>query len=414
MARIGPGTTLTLKATLRYAAGGADLLREFASGPIDFGNEKLPKLLWDVLLGKKAGENAVLAPEKPFLLTDFLDHEVYRIEGKAFPTPPQVNDVVTVPVNEVDTQMTVLVVEPDHVLVSANPLAMHPVKRADVQIVSLEGGTLIDADQIAPGGVLPGAFTVAGPLVANGGLYAGSSDLYFTQTNHDHWGYGNAPGFAAIENSANYNTLMILGRTTLPFKRRVSVWDELNVNGSLNVVGGPLIVQQAQTIKIGVYEGGAYANDGIRGEPNLWLDAASTVFIKSGFQARGMDIAERFKVLEGIEPGEVVVMGDRKETVERCTRAYDSRVVGIASGDPAFILGIEEDEAPVALCGRVPCNVDADISPIAIGDLLTTSATPGHAQKVLDRDEAVGAIIGKAMEPMEAGKGRILVLVMAR
>ena len=414
MARIGPGTTLTLKATLRYAAGGADLLRELASGPIDFGNEKLPKLLWDVLLGKKAGENAVLAPEKPFLLTDFLDHEVYRIEGKAFPTPPQVNDVVTVPVNEVDTQMTVLVVEPDHVLVSANPLAMHPVKRADVQIVSLEGGTLIDADQIAPGGVLPGAFTVAGPLVASGGLYAGSSDLYFTQTNHDHWGYGNAPGFAAIENSANYNTLMILGRTTLPFKRRVSVWDELNVNGSLNVVGGPLVVQQAHTIKIGLSEGGAYGNDGIRGEPNLWLDAADTVFIKKGFQARGMDIAERFKVLEGIEPGEVVVMGDRKETVERCTRAYDTRVIGIASGDPAFILGIEEDEAPVALCGRVPCNVDADISPIAIGDLLTTSATPGHAQKVLDRDEAVGAIIGKAMEPMETGKGRILVLVMAR
>ena len=399
---------------MRYAAGGADLLRELASGPIDFGNEKLPKLLWDVLLGKKAGENAVLAPEKPFLLTDFLDHEVYRIEGKAFPTPPQVNDVVTVPVNEVDTQMTVLVVEPDHVLVSANPLAMHPVKRADVQIVSLEGGILIDADQIAPGGVLPGAFTVAGPLVANGGLYAGSSDLYFTQTNHDHWGYGNTPGFAAIENSANYNTLMILGRTTLPFKRRVSVWDELNVNGSLNVVGGPLVVQQAHTIKIGLSEGGAYGNDGIRGEPNLWLDAADTVFIKKGFQARGMDIAERFKVLEGIEPGEVVVMGDRKETVERCTRAYDTRVIGIASGDPAFILGIEEDEAPVALCGRVPCNVDADISPIAIGDLLTTSATPGHAQKVLDRDEAVGAIIGKAMEPMETGKGRILVLVMAR
>ena len=414
MARIGPGSTLTLKATLRYAAGGADLLRELASGSIDFGNEKLPRMLWDALLGKKAGETAVLAPEKPFRLTDFLDHEIYRIEANAFPAPLRVNDVITVPVNDVDTEMTVLVVEPDHALVSPNPLAMHAVKRADVEIVSVEGGVLIDADQIAPGGVLPGALSVAGPLAANGGLYAGSSDLYFTQTNHDHWGYGNTPGFAAIENSANYNTLMILGRTTLPFKRRVSVWDELNVNGNLNVVGGPLVVQQAHTIKIGVSEGRAYGNDGIRGEPNLWLDAAGTVFIKSGFQARGMDIAERFKVLEGIEPGDVVVMGDRKETVERCTRAYDNRVIGIASGDPAFILGIEEDEAPVALCGRVPCNVDADVAPIAIGDLLTTSATPGHAQKVLDRDRAVGTIIGKAMEPMAAGKGKILVLVMAR
>ena len=127
-----------------------------------------------------------------------------------------------------------------------------------------------------------------------------------------------------------------------------------------------------------------------------------------------MDIAERFKALDRIEPGEVVVMGDAKETVERCNRAYDTRVIGIASGDPAFILGMEQEEVPVALCGRVPCNVDADVAPIAIGDLLTTSATPGHAQKVLDREEAVGAIIGKAMEPMEAGKGQILVLVMAR
>ena len=81
MARIGPGSTLTLKATLRYAAGGADLLRELASGSIDFGNEKLPGMLWDALLGKKAGETAVLAPEKPFRLTDFLDHEIYRIEA---------------------------------------------------------------------------------------------------------------------------------------------------------------------------------------------------------------------------------------------------------------------------------------------------------------------------------------------
>ena len=414
MARIGPTTTLKIKATLRYEAGGADLLRELESGSIGFGSQKLPETFWGALLGKHAGESIVLAPEKPFLLTDFLDHEVYRIERGAFPTMPQVNDVVTVPVNEVDTQMTVLVTEPDHVLVSPNPLAMHPVKRADVQIVAIEGGILIDADQVAPGGVLPGGLTVSGPLTSNGGFFAGSSDLYFTQTNHSHTGFGNNAGFAAIENSANYNTLMILGRTTVPFKRRVSVWDELNVNGSVNVVGGPLVVQQAHTIKIGLSEGGAYGNDGIRGEPNLWLDAAGTVFIKSGFQARGMDIAERFRVLEAIEPGEVVVMGDRKETVERCARSYDSRVIGIASGDPAFILGIEQEEIPVALCGRVPCNVDADVASIAVGDLLTTSATPGHAQKVLDRDQAVGAIIGKAMEPMEAGKGQILVLVMAR
>ena len=127
-----------------------------------------------------------------------------------------------------------------------------------------------------------------------------------------------------------------------------------------------------------------------------------------------MDIAERFRVLEAIEPGEVVVMGDRKETVERCNSRRTTQGHRHRLGRSGVHTRNEQEEVPIALCGRVPCNVNADVASIAVGDLLTTSATPGHAQKVLDRDQAVGAIIGKAMEPMEAGKGQILVLVMAR
>ena len=58
------------------------------------------------------------------------------------------------------------------------------------------------------------------------------------------------------------------------------------------------------------------------------------------------------------------------------------------------------------------CKVDADIAPIEVGDLLTTSSTKGHAQKVLDQKKAVGAIIGKALGSLENGKGKIPVLVM--
>jgi hypothetical protein len=53
------------------------------------------------------------------------------------------------------------------------------------------------------------------------------------------------------------------------------------------------------------------------------------------------------------------------------------------------------------------CKVDADIAPITIGDLLTTSATKGHAQKVLDPAKAVGSIIGKALGSLNKGKGKI-------
>ncbi|NEP36058.1 hypothetical protein [Moorena sp. SIO3B2] len=58
------------------------------------------------------------------------------------------------------------------------------------------------------------------------------------------------------------------------------------------------------------------------------------------------------------------------------------------------------------------CKVDADIAPIAVGDLLTTSPTKGHGQKVLEPERAIGAIIGKALGSLSSGKVKIPVLVM--
>lgn len=58
------------------------------------------------------------------------------------------------------------------------------------------------------------------------------------------------------------------------------------------------------------------------------------------------------------------------------------------------------------------CKVDASIAPIKVGDLLTTSPTKGHAQKVLEPEKAVGAIIGKALGSLDKGKGKIPVLVL--
>jgi len=59
----------------------------------------------------------------------------------------------------------------------------------------------------------------------------------------------------------------------------------------------------------------------------------------------------------------------------------------------------------------VICKVDADVAPIKAGDLLTTSDTKGHAQKVVDSTKAVGAVLGKALGSLRKGKGTIPVLV---
>jgi hypothetical protein len=62
----------------------------------------------------------------------------------------------------------------------------------------------------------------------------------------------------------------------------------------------------------------------------------------------------------------------------------------------------------------VPCKVDADIAPVMAGDLLTTSPTPGHAQKAFDLTDTAGAIIGKALTSLASGRGDILVPMLAR
>ena len=71
--------------------------------------------------------------------------------------------------------------------------------------------------------------------------------------------------------------------------------------------------------------------------------------------------------------------------------AYDKRVAGVISGaagcHPGVILGRREatkSRMPLALVGRALCKADAVFGPISVGDLLTTSPTPGHAMRASD------------------------------
>ena len=66
---------------------------------------------------------------------------------------------------------------------------------------------------------------------------------------------------------------------------------------------------------------------------------------------------------------------------------------------------------PIALLGKVFCKVDASFEPVRVGDLLTTSSTPGHAMKAVDPATAFGAVIGKALRPLKEGQGLIPILV---
>ena len=131
------------------------------------------------------------------------------------------------------------------------------------------------------------------------------------------------------------------------------------------------------------------------------------------------DIAEKFEVENAgkCPPGTVMVIGD-SGTLRPCDKRYDKRAAGIVSGAGtlrnAITLGASGDpnkNAKIALIGTAYCYVDADITPIEVGDMVTTSDTFGHGMKATDRAASFGAIIGKALAPLERGKGLIPVLL---
>jgi hypothetical protein len=134
---------------------------------------------------------------------------------------------------------------------------------------------------------------------------------------------------------------------------------------------------------------------------------------------QGADCAEEFDVaeFEKIDPGTVLVI-DGESKLQPCKESYDKKVAGVVSGangsNPGIILDknpTQNKRLPIALNGKVYCKIDAQYSPVEVGDLLTTSQTAGHAMKADDPLKAFGAVIGKAMRPLESGRGVIPILV---
>jgi hypothetical protein len=140
--------------------------------------------------------------------------------------------------------------------------------------------------------------------------------------------------------------------------------------------------------------------------------------VQGDIRLLGADCAEYFQVEDGaeIESGTVLVI-DEDSTLQECEKEYDKQVAGVVSGAgglrPGIVLdnGTEEVGVPVALTGKVYCKVDAEYSPVEVGDLLTTSSTPGYAMKADDPLRAFGAVIGKALRPLSQGTDMIPIIV---
>ena len=153
-------------------------------------------------------------------------------------------------------------------------------------------------------------------------------------------------------------------------------------------------------------------------DPKEKLHVVGNIMATGDISLTNADCAEDFDIGDGepVEPGTVMVLGDAGVLCPS-QRAYDKRVAGVISGAgdyrPGIVLDKQESDSvrqPIALLGKVYCKVDAGHGAIEIGDLLTTSGTPGHAMKA-DAVHAFGAVIGKALRPLAAGQGLIPILI---
>jgi len=136
-------------------------------------------------------------------------------------------------------------------------------------------------------------------------------------------------------------------------------------------------------------------------------------------KAKYQDVAEWVDSSQELAVGTVVVLDSSKSNqVVASSQSYDTRVAGVISAQPGITLGEKGSQRVlVATMGRVRVKVDASRAPIQIGDLLVTSDLSGIAMKSEPVEFAgrkmhmPGTIIGKALEPLVAGSGEILVLL---
>jgi len=150
------------------------------------------------------------------------------------------------------------------------------------------------------------------------------------------------------------------------------------------------------------------------GKDSIIMDGAQgDIFLNNADCAEDFDVSEPGEM----KPGTVMVI-EEEGKLHQSMEAYDKKVAGVISGagdcKPGIVLDKKHSQVnrkAVALMGKVYCKVDAQSSSIEVGDLLTTSSTPGHAMKAADPLKSFGAVIGKALRPLKTGKGLIPILV---
>lgn len=158
----------------------------------------------------------------------------------------------------------------------------------------------------------------------------------------------------------------------------------LDVSGNAKI-DGTLIVTSTNALTTRNITTGAAATTGT-------ITGTWSLGTGSKFQATYADVAEVYSTDAEYEPGTVVMFGGEAE-LTIATGWATTKVAGVITTDPAFVMNNEAEGQAIALKGRIPVKVEGRVNK---GDFIVASTTPGVA---VATDKYIGgAIIGKAIE----------------
>lgn len=218
--------------------------------------------------------------------------------------------------------------------------------------------------------------TTTGAVIVQGGVGIATGQLWIGGT-----------GGRSITTTAG--NVVLLGNS----QSFSTVHGQLVVGGGVAIASGNLYIRGSGGHAI-VATGNIIPSSNIAVTNNIGSDTAWwNAFYGRSVQAQYADLAENYAADDNYEPATVVVFGGDQEITT--TNVYaDTRVAGVISSNPAYLMNAASEGLPVALRGRVPVQV---LGPVSKGDLLVTSTQPGFAQSVGQVNTFGAAVFAKSL-----------------
>jgi hypothetical protein len=294
-----------------------------------------------------------------------------------------------------------------------------------------------------------GLYALIDDTTGSNNVAVGQAALFWTAAGDENTAIGNGAGLNNISGSSNTFVGYFSGPSTSSLSNATAIGAGATVNESNALILGGT---GTSAVSVGIGTASPYDDYGLtvttggqngnidggvvvnasggnlylgmtNGTHKFRVDTNGAVYADGGLNASGADFAESVAVRgprSEYEPGDVLEIDESADRhLALSSHPYATLVAGIYSTKPGVLASphhIEEEsskssEVPLAVVGIVPCKVTAENGSIARGDLLVTSSLPGYAMKGTDRRRLVGAVVGKALEPLAAGQGVIEVLV---